>query len=166
MATSILFLSKKCFKKRSKKSFLNFHFWGFGAKTRSDSCRSCFSDHFGRVDVPFRPMDDHFVTIWVFFAVSSAKKVGILDLFWLAACRRRFFFGPNSVSLGKGPFSSAGGLPQALFFGKKWRFRWKNDVFAFYKGCQQSYREPFINFLALLGHSQRKSWFYHFFQKI
>ena len=84
----------------------------------------------------------------------------------LAACRRRFFFGPNSVSLGKGPFSSAGGLPQALFFGQKWRFRWKNDVFAFYKGCQQSYREPFINFLALLGHSQRKSWFYHFLQKI
>ena len=77
----------------------------------------------------------------------------------LAACRRRFFFGPNSVSLGKGPFSSAGGLPQALFF------RWKNDVFAFYKGCQQSYREPFINFLSLLGHSQRKSWFYHFFKK-
>ena len=36
----------------------------------------------------------------------------------LAACRRRFFFGPNSVSPGKGPFSSAGGLPQALFFGK------------------------------------------------
>jgi len=39
--------------------------------------------------------------------------------FWLAACRRRFFFGPNSVSLGKGPFSSAGGLPQALFFWPK-----------------------------------------------
>ena len=37
----------------------------------------------------------------------------------LAACRRRFFFGPNSVSLGKGPFSSAGGLPQALFFWPK-----------------------------------------------
>ena len=55
------------------------------------------------VDVPFRPMNDHFVTILVFFAVFSAKKVGILDLFWLAACRRRFFFGPNSVSLGKGP---------------------------------------------------------------
>ena len=70
------------------------------------------------VDVPFRPMDDHFVTILVFFAVFSAKKVGILDLFWLAACRRRFFFGPNSVSLGKGPFSSAGGLPQALFLAK------------------------------------------------
>ena len=50
-----------------------------------------------------------------------------------------------------------------------WHFffdRWKNDVFAFYKGCQQSYREPFINFLFLLGHSQRKMWFYHFFQKI
>ena len=98
------------------KSLLNLHFKGFGAITRSDSCRSCFSDHFGRVDVPFRPTDDHFVTILVFFAVFSAKKVGILDLFWLAACRRRFFLGPNSVSPGKGPFSSAGGLPQAPFF--------------------------------------------------
>ena len=29
-----------------------------------------------------------------------------------------FFFGPNSASPGKGPFSSAGGLPQALFFAK------------------------------------------------
>ena len=117
------------------------------------------------VDVPFRPMNDHFVTILVFFAVFSAKKVGILDLFWLAACRRRFFFCPNSVSLGKGPFSSAGGLPQAFFLGQKRRFRWKNDVFAFYKGCQQSYMEPLINFLALLGHSQRKIWLGHFCQE-
>ena len=104
------------------KSLLNPHFNGFGAITRSGFCWSCFSDHFGRVDVRFRPMDDHFVTILMFFAVFSAKKIGILDNFWLAACRRRFFFGPNSVSLGKGPFSSAGGLPQALFFGQKWRF--------------------------------------------
>jgi len=48
-------------------------------------------------------MNDHFVTILVFFAIFSTEKVGILDLFWLAACRRRFFFGPNSVSRGKGP---------------------------------------------------------------
>ena len=27
-----------------------------------------------------------------------------------------FFFGPNSVSPGKGQFPAAGGLPQALFF--------------------------------------------------
>ena len=64
------------------------------------------------VDVPFRPMNDHFVTILVFFAVFSAKKVGILA----GGLPQALFFGPNSVSLGKGPFSSAGGLPQALFF--------------------------------------------------
>ena len=51
------------------KSLLNPHFKGFGAITRSGFCWSCFSDHFGMVDVPFRPMDDHFVTILVFFAV-------------------------------------------------------------------------------------------------
>ena len=34
----------------------------------------------------------------------------------LAACRRRFFFAPNSVSLGKRPFSAACGLPLAPFF--------------------------------------------------
>ena len=69
MALSILFIGPKIAKNRSTKSLLNPHFWGFGAKTRSDSCRSCFSDHFGRVAVRFRPMDDHFVTILVFFAV-------------------------------------------------------------------------------------------------
>ena len=153
-------------KNTSTKSLLNPHFKGFGAITRSDSCRSCFSVHFRLGIIAKCWIDDHVVKIMMFFAVFSAKKVGILDIFWLAACRRRFFFGPNSVSLGKGPFSSAGGLPQALFFWQKWRFRWKNDVFAFYKGCQQSYREPFINFLFLLGHSQRKIWFYHFFSKI
>ena len=123
MALSILFIGPKIAKKSIHKILLKpsfLRFWhGFGAKTRSDSCRSCFSDHFGRVDVPFRPMNNHFVTILVFFAVFSAKKVGIFDFFWLAACRRRFFFGPNSVSPGKGPFSSAGGLPQALFFWPK-----------------------------------------------
>ena len=113
------------------KSLLNPHFKGFGAITRSDSCRSCFSDHFGRVAIRFRPMNDHFVTILVFFAVFSVKKVGIFDLFWLAACRRRFFFGPNSVSPGKGPFSSAGGLPQALFFAKNGGFGGKMTFLRF-----------------------------------
>ena len=37
----------------------------------------------------------------------------------LAYCRRRFFFAQNSVSNGKTPFPSAGGLPQALFYGQK-----------------------------------------------
>ena len=78
-----------------------------------------------------------------------------------------FVFAQNSFSKGKTSFPSAGGLPQAFFFfAQKWRFRWKNGVFAFYKGCQQSYREPFINFLFLLGHSQRKIWFYHFKKKL
>ena len=98
------------------KSLLNLHFKGFGAITRSDSCRSCFSVHFRLGIIAKCWIDDHFVKILMFFPVFSVKKVGILDLFWLAACRRRFFFGPNSVSPGKGQFSSAGGLPQALFF--------------------------------------------------
>ena len=101
------------------KSLLNPHFKGFGAITRSDSCRSCFSVHFRLGIIAKCWMDDHFVKIFMFFAVFSAKKIGILDFFWLAACRRRFFFCPNSVSPGKGPFSSAGGLPQALFFCQK-----------------------------------------------
>ena len=73
MAVSILLIGRfflKIFEKIvAIKSLLNPHFKGFGAITRSDSCRSCFSDHFGMVDVPFRPMDDHFVTILVFVAV-------------------------------------------------------------------------------------------------
>ena len=100
------------------------------------------------------------------FLSFSQQKMGIFGHFLAGGLPQALFFCPNSVSPGKGQFSSAGGLPQALFFSQKWRFLWKNVVFAFYKGCQQSYREPFINFLALLGHSQRKSWFYHFFQKI
>ena len=95
------------------------------------------------VDVPFRPMNDHFVTILVFFAVFSAKKVGILDFFWLAACRRRFFFGPNSVSLGKGPFSSAGGLPQALFFAKNDDF----GVFCRFRRSAGAFFWPFLAFI-------------------
>ena len=40
MAISILFLGpKKCEEKRSEKSLLNLHFKGFGAITRSDSCK-------------------------------------------------------------------------------------------------------------------------------
>ena len=44
------------------------------------------------------------MTILVFFAVFSAKKVSILDLFWLAACRRRFFLAKNDVFGGKMAF--------------------------------------------------------------
>ena len=40
----------------------------------------------------------------------------------LEACRRRFFLAQNSVSKGKTPFPSAGGLPQALFYGQKFHF--------------------------------------------
>ena len=73
MAVSILLIGiffLKIFEKFvAIKSLLNLHFKGFGAITRSGFCWSCFSDHFGMVDVPFRPMDDHFVTILVFFAV-------------------------------------------------------------------------------------------------
>ena len=69
------------------KSVLNLHFKGFGAITRSDSCRSCFSDHFGRVAVRFRPMDDHFVTILVFFAIFVGRRVP--------------FFGPSLLSYSK-----------------------------------------------------------------
>ena len=53
-----------------------------------------------------------------FFGVFSrffGKKSGHFG--WRLAAGA-FFFGPNSVSLGKGQFSSAGGLPQALFFAK------------------------------------------------
>ena len=101
MALSILFIGPKIAKKSIHKILLKPSFLSFGAKTRSDSCRSCFSDHFGRVAVRFRPMNNHFVTIWVFFAGFSAKKVGILDLFWLAACRRRFFLAKNDGFGGK-----------------------------------------------------------------
>ena len=61
------------------KSLLNPHFNGFGAITRSGFCWSCFSDHFGMVDVPFRPMDDHFVTILVFFCRFFGKKSGLFS---------------------------------------------------------------------------------------
>ena len=40
----------------------------------------------------------------VFFAVFSVKKVGILDLFWLAACRRRFFLAKYDGFCGKMTF--------------------------------------------------------------
>ena len=71
------------------KSLLNPHFKGFGAITRSDSCRSCFSDHFGRVDVPFRPMDDHFVTILVFFAIFVGRRVPFFGHSLLSYSKRR-----------------------------------------------------------------------------
>ena len=62
------------------KSLLNPHFKGFGAITRSGFCWSCFSDHFGMVDVPFRPMNDHFVTIFVFFAIFLGGRALFLFL--------------------------------------------------------------------------------------
>ena len=71
------------------KSLLNPHFKGFGAITRSGFCWSCFSDHFGMVDVPFRPMDDHFVTILVFFAVFVGRRVPFFGHSLLSYSKRR-----------------------------------------------------------------------------
>ena len=80
---------KKCEKNRSKKSLLNPHFKGFGAITRSGFCWSCFSDHFGMVDVPFRPMNDHFVTILVFFAIFVGRRVPFFGHSLLSYSKRR-----------------------------------------------------------------------------
>ena len=66
----------------------------------------------------------------------------------LAACRRRFFFGPNSVSLGKGPFSSAGGLPQALFF-------WPKMTILVFFAVFVGRRVPFFGH-SLLSYSKRR----------
>ena len=71
------------------KSLLNPHFKGFGAITRSGFCWSCFSDHFGMVDVPFRPMNDHFVTILVFFAVFVGRRVPFFGHSLLSYSKRR-----------------------------------------------------------------------------
>ena len=172
-------------KKSIKKCLLNLHCKGLGAITRSDSCRVLKTVHFGIGDISKCWMDDHFVKIFVFFTIwsTNGSLLGVHQWFlwvnqWFLWVNQWFpcwgepmaplfgWTGGSLVGEDQNHFPPAGGLPQALFFGQKLRFRWKNDVFAFYKGCQQSYREPFINFLALLGHSQRKSWFYHFFQKI
>ena len=80
------------------------------------------------VDVPFRPMNDHFVTILVFFCRFFGKKSGHFRPFLagglpqalffaqiaflqekdnfprLAACRRRFFFAKNDGFGGKMTF--------------------------------------------------------------
>ena len=71
------------------KSLLNPHFKGFGAITRSGFCWSCFSDHFGMVDVPFRPMNDHFVTILVFFAIFVGRRVPFFGHSLLSYSKRR-----------------------------------------------------------------------------
>ena len=183
---------KKCEKKRSTKSLLNPHFKGFGAITRSDSCRVLKTVHFGIGDISKCWMDDHFVNIFVFFTIwsTNGSLLGVHQWFlwvnqwfpcwgepmaslfgwtngsfvgvnqWLPSwgapmvpflgCTNgsfvgvnqwlpcwggpkpfssgwrlaagAFFFAPNSVSRGKTPFPSAGGLPQALFYGQKWPF--------------------------------------------
>ena len=63
----------------------------------------------------------------------------------LAYCRRRLFFLVNNVIFGRKPFSSAGGLPQALFF-----FFFKNDVL----GKNWVKKLSFLTFLAFLAQKQ------------
>ena len=60
-------------KKRWGKSFLNLHFKGFGAITRSDSCRVLKTVHFGIGDISKCWMDDYFVKILVFFKIWSTN---------------------------------------------------------------------------------------------
>ena len=55
------------------KSVLNPHFKGFGAITRSDSCRVLKTVHFGIGDISKCWMDDHFVKILVFFTIWSTN---------------------------------------------------------------------------------------------
>ena len=119
-------LRKIAKKNRSTKSLLNPHFKGFGAITRSDSCRSCFSVHFRLGIIAKCWIDDHFVKILLFFAVFFGKKkwafwtffgwrLAAGAFFWaqiaflqekdnfprLAACRRRFFLPKMTVSVEK-----------------------------------------------------------------
>ena len=60
-------------KKSIEKSLLKLHFKGFGAITRSDSCRVLKTVHFGIGDISKCWMDDHFVKILVFFTIWSTN---------------------------------------------------------------------------------------------
>ena len=81
--------SKKDWKKWSTKSFLNLHFKGFGAITRSDSNRALKTVHFGIGEVPKCPTDDRFMKIWVFFAISVGRRVPFFGHSLLSYSKRR-----------------------------------------------------------------------------
>ena len=52
-----------------KKSIFNHHFKGFGAITRSFSCRALKTVHIGTGEVPKAPTDDRFMKILKFFGI-------------------------------------------------------------------------------------------------
>ena len=53
-----------------------------------------------------------------FFSVFSAKKVGILNLFWPAACRRRFFFAQIAFLQEKDNFPRLAACRRRFFLAK------------------------------------------------
>ena len=76
-------------KNRSSKSFLNLHFMGFGAISRSRGGRVFKTVHFGIGDVPKCPTDDRFMKILVFFAIFVGRWVPFFGHSLLSYSKRR-----------------------------------------------------------------------------
>ena len=81
---------KKCIKTSSFStffqcgiSFLNIHFKGFGAISRSRGCRVLKTVHFGIGDIPKCPTDESFIRIVVFFAISVGRRLAAGALFFV-----------------------------------------------------------------------------------
>ena len=107
MVVSILYpnrrkFSKNAEKQKSSKSFLNLHFKGFGAISRSRACRALKTVHFGIGEVPKAPTDDRFLKVFPVFC-NFSRPAGAFFWSFLAflkpmASRHLSCHPPNGLS--------------------------------------------------------------------